>query len=172
MSVLLSGYSTLVSNGWLTLLKLTRWFVIMFIPVTRWRQAWNAYKQTLFVLIGVREHVRCRPFSYPNANTLHWRRGDLLHLLDHGSVVKLLLRAYIDAWTIAPQPSPDYSISQFYCRLKIRWWIHAVEAYLSRAHTLWSMGFHYKFPQHTSGVTQLMPEFVSFIFTLHHIDTW
>lgn len=67
---------------------------------------------------------------------------------------------------------PDYSISQFYGGLKIRWWIHAVEAYLSAAHTLWSMGFHYKFPQHTSGVTQLLLEFVSFASSLRHIGTW
>lgn len=68
----------------------------------------------------------------------------------------------MDAWTIALQPSPDYSISQPYCRLEIRWRIHAVEAYLNLAHTLRSMGFHYKFLQRTSGMTQLMWEFAAF----------
>lgn len=68
----------------------------------------------------------------------------------------------MDAWTIALQPSPDYLISQPYCRLEIRWRIHAVEAYLNLAHTLRSMGFHYKFLQRTSGMTQLMWEFAAF----------
>lgn len=42
----------------------------------------------------MRKHVKSRPFSYSNSSTLHWRWGDLLHLLEHGSIVKLLLRAY------------------------------------------------------------------------------
>lgn len=65
---------------------------------------------------------------------------------------------------LLPQPSPDYSISQSHCWLKIRWRIHAVQPYLNLAHTLRSMGFHYKFLPCTPGMTQLMWEFAAFSF--------
>lgn len=100
----------------------------------------------------------------------HW--GHLPHLLECGSIVKLPLRAYGCLNHCSPAFPPDYSISQSYCWLKIRWRIHAVEAYLNRAHTLRSIGFHHEFPRCTWGMTQLMWEFVPLPFTLScHINT-
>ena len=74
----------------------------------------------------------------------------------------------MDAWTLAPKPLPDNSISQSYCWLKIRWRSHAAEAYLNLTHTLTSIGFHHKRLHCTSGMTQLMWEFTSFPFHSWH----
>lgn len=103
------------------------------------------------------------------ASSTDRRRATLIKVWSHCQI------AFRSLWMpelLLPQPSPDYSISQSHCQLKIRWRIHAVQPYLNLAHTLRSMGFHYKFLPCTPGIYDpINVRICCFFLSLHTTST-